>query len=296
MEFQVFIKKLHIKNAWMTKAEFTQNLFLNSVNDSSTIIDKRKSLPVFKGYNRGNPIDEIANDVLCDLNEEGIRKFLEDTFDSNPDKKAEYVQTICTKFKDDIPDISPDNICQKITDFFINDVLGSVCRVVNSDDNNTNETESEFDKRNPLNIPDNTSTDSEVTPSTSNPPSSPYASETIACNKLNNKIKARHAEKIEDTIEKLEGLCRDMIYGYESDYKKQSFQEKYSQYIKLNAQLAGYAEIYPFLESLSKIPQSILKERDFYWLDEEQPLLKNHRSYMKLLLNLRKELNKTEEV
>ena len=117
----------------------------------------------------------------------------------------------------------------------------------------------------------------------------------ITGNQLANKIKAKHAEKIEDIIEKLQELCRGMLYGYEFDYQKDVFQKMYYQYKELNAKLAGYAILYPFIESLSKIPQSLLKERDFFILDEEN-LLKNYQDYMDLLMNIRKEVNGLEEV
>lgn len=77
MEYKDFIAKLHIRNAWIPKDEFTKQLFLSSVKKPSTITDKRESISSFKGYNRGNPINEIANDVMGNLNESGIELFLE---------------------------------------------------------------------------------------------------------------------------------------------------------------------------------------------------------------------------
>ena len=63
MEYKDFISKLYIKGAGSQKAELTRDLFLSAVNDTSVITDKRDSISVYKGYNRGNPINEIAR---CD--------------------------------------------------------------------------------------------------------------------------------------------------------------------------------------------------------------------------------------
>lgn len=80
MEYKDFISKLHIKGTWLPKDEFTKQLFESSVRDTSVITDKRNSINTFKGYNRGNPINEIAYDVINDstnLKESGIEVFIE---------------------------------------------------------------------------------------------------------------------------------------------------------------------------------------------------------------------------
>jgi len=123
MKYNDFISKLYIKGAGITKAEFTKELFISLVSDPWVILGKRNSDEAFKGYNSGHPISAIASDVIDNLNEEGIRKFLEEFFNKNPAKKAEYAQIICNSFKNDIPDITAENICEKITTFFINEVL-----------------------------------------------------------------------------------------------------------------------------------------------------------------------------
>ena len=123
MKYNDFISKLYIKGAGITKAEFTKELFVRSVSDRWVILGKRNSDEAFKGYNSGHSISAIASDVIDNLNEEGIRKFLEEFFNKNPKKKAEYAQIICNSFKNDIPDITAENICEKITTFFINEVL-----------------------------------------------------------------------------------------------------------------------------------------------------------------------------
>lgn len=126
MEYKDFISKLHIKGAWLPKDEFTKQLFESSVRDTSVITDKRSSINTFKGYNRGNPINEIAYDVIngsTNLNESGIEVFIEKYLNNAPDKKFEYAQKICDKFKDQIPDITHENICKKIAIFFIDKVL-----------------------------------------------------------------------------------------------------------------------------------------------------------------------------
>lgn len=52
--------------------------------------------------------------------------FWKKIFNSKPDKKSEYVQKICSRFKEYIPDIAPENIYKKITYFFIDEVLKPV--------------------------------------------------------------------------------------------------------------------------------------------------------------------------
>lgn len=126
MEYKDFISKLHIKGAWLPKDEFTKQLFESAVRDNSVITDKRSYINTFKGYNRGNPINEIAYDVINDstyLKESGIEVFIEKYLNNAPDKKSEYVQKICDKFKNQIPDITHENICKKIANFFIEKVL-----------------------------------------------------------------------------------------------------------------------------------------------------------------------------
>lgn len=142
MDYKIFIMKLYIKGTWMVlnsenntktkliKEELTKQLFLSSVNNPSTITDKRNSLNVFKGYNRGNSIEVIANDILGDLNEQGIKDFLNELFHSNPDEIDENVQIICNRFRDDIPDITAENICEKIAEFFIVEVLKPVTKKI----------------------------------------------------------------------------------------------------------------------------------------------------------------------
>lgn len=137
MEYKIFINKIYIKNAWMSKEELSMNLFLSAVNNKSSITEKRNSSNSFKGYNRGNSIAEIAGDVIRDLNQNGIETFLKNTFDGTTDKKAEYVQIICEKFKDDIPDITAENICKKIAAFFIDEVLRPAVKANKKEDATT---------------------------------------------------------------------------------------------------------------------------------------------------------------
>lgn len=126
MNYKAFISMLYIKGTGITKDQFTKNLFLSSVYDTSVIIDKRASDSSYKGYNRGNPIDEIAYDVISqpeNINISGIEELIEKYLNSKPDKKSEYEQRICSKFKVYIPDITLENICQRIAAFFIDEVL-----------------------------------------------------------------------------------------------------------------------------------------------------------------------------
>ena len=124
--YKNFISNLYIKGAGLTKAELTRELFQSSVKDTSVITDKRNSDSVYKGYNRGNSIGEIAYDIISqpeNINISGIEELIEKYLNSKPDKKSEYEQRICGKFKNDIPDITPENICKRIAAFFIDEVL-----------------------------------------------------------------------------------------------------------------------------------------------------------------------------
>lgn len=128
MEYKDFIAKLYIKGVWLTKAEFTKKLILSSVNDDSRITGKRKSESLYKGFNSGQPINAVAYDVLNDLNRPGIAAFLSEYISNKPDEKSANIQTLCGKFKDDIPDISPENLCEGIADFFIDEVLSPAAK------------------------------------------------------------------------------------------------------------------------------------------------------------------------
>ncbi len=123
MEYKEFISKLYIKGAGSKKAELTRNLFLSAVNDTSVITDNRNSDESYKGYNRGNSINRIAYDVINNLKQSGIEPCIEEYLNKMHGKKSENVQKICCKFKEDITDITPDNICNRIADFFIDEVL-----------------------------------------------------------------------------------------------------------------------------------------------------------------------------
>lgn len=123
MEYKDFISKLYIKGAGSQKAELTRDLFLSAVNDTSVITDKRDSISVYKGYNRGNPINEIADDVINNLKQSGIEPCIEEYLNKMHGKKSENVQKICCKLKEYIPDITPENICNRIAVFFIDEVL-----------------------------------------------------------------------------------------------------------------------------------------------------------------------------
>lgn len=123
MEYKDFINKLYIKGAGIIKAKLTKCLFLNAVNDTSIITDKRISDESYKGYNRGNSINRIAYDVINNLKQSGIESCIEKYLNKMQDKESENVQKICCKFKEDIPDITPENKCKKIADFFIDEVL-----------------------------------------------------------------------------------------------------------------------------------------------------------------------------
>lgn len=123
MTYKDFIAKLYIKGVWLTKADFTKKLILSSVNDDSRITEKRKSESLYKGFNSGQPINAVAYDVLKDLNRPGIVAFLRKYISNKPDEKSANIQTLCDKFKDDIPDIVPENLCERISDFFVDEVL-----------------------------------------------------------------------------------------------------------------------------------------------------------------------------
>ena len=123
MEYNVFINKLHIRGSWLTKAELTKRLFLSSVNNTSSITDKRNSESSYKRYNSGSPINAIAYDAVNDLNQSKIEVCIEDYLYNMQDKKSENVQKICGRFKADIPDLTPENISVRIASFFVDEVL-----------------------------------------------------------------------------------------------------------------------------------------------------------------------------
>lgn len=124
--YKNFISNLYIKGAGLTKAELTRELFQSSVKDTSVITDKRNSDSVYKGYNRGNSIGEIAYDIISqpgNINKSGIENLIEKYLNKKPSEKSENEQKICGKFKNVIPDISPENLCGRIAEFFIDEVL-----------------------------------------------------------------------------------------------------------------------------------------------------------------------------
>lgn len=123
MEYKDFISKLYIKGAGIIKAVLTKELFLSAVNDISVITDKRNSDSSYKGYNSGNPINDIAYDVINALNQPGIESFVKEYLNNMHDKKSDNSQKICERFKDVITDITPENIHEKIAVFFIDEVL-----------------------------------------------------------------------------------------------------------------------------------------------------------------------------
>lgn len=128
MEYKDFIAKLYIKGLWLAKAEFTKQLILSSINDVSCITGKRKSESLYKGFNSGQPINAVAYDVLNDLNRPGIVAFLREYINNKPDEKSANLQTLCGRFKYDIPDIAPENLCESIAAFFVDDVLSPAAK------------------------------------------------------------------------------------------------------------------------------------------------------------------------
>lgn len=257
MEFKDFISKLYIKNAWsinknkMTKALFTEYLFLNSVTDQSTITDKRNSESSFKGFNRGHSIAEIANDVLNNLYSEGISSFLKDTFNSNPDKKSENIKTICEKFKTDIPDITPDNIVQKITDFFIYEVLRPARKCKNPETVKS-EKYSDLDKYNNESI-DNADTSINVIDAMSYNPFSEVSKadiEDIRNLIINLSVTAESLVELGKEIGFNEfNIGRNTaIYEFEPLYTK--FDEEYNEFCKLHKKSKFYYNKYPHLFSI----------------------------------------------
>ena len=65
MEYKEFIAKLYIKGAWLTKTEFTKQLILSSVNDDSSITDKRKSNNLYKSFNSGQ--QSMLSRMMCSM-------------------------------------------------------------------------------------------------------------------------------------------------------------------------------------------------------------------------------------
>lgn len=112
---------------------------------------------------------------------------------------------------------------------------------------------------------------------------------------LDRKIKRRHADKIDDIIDKIIELIKSMVYYYDSDREKESFQQNYSNYCELNSNLCDYALIYPFIGSIQKLPEYILKEKDFFVFEDSNPYLGNYKKYKELLLEIRKEITELDE-
>lgn len=136
MEYKDFIKRLYLRNHWykaneynevvkISKGEFTKELFLNSVNNEREITDYRSSDESFKGYNKGNSIAVIAEDVLGNPDLEKLELFLKTSLEYVPETETRnnVVNRICENFKDVIDDITPENMCKKIAVFFLNKVL-----------------------------------------------------------------------------------------------------------------------------------------------------------------------------
>ncbi len=123
MKYKEFLNKLYIRGLKFNKRDFTENLFLHSVKNVKTVTSKRASEEVFKGYNRGNSIANIAIDIIGDLDEDRIKSFIEDYINSKPNERAKNEQTLCDNFRDVISDISRDNLYERITTFYIDEVL-----------------------------------------------------------------------------------------------------------------------------------------------------------------------------
>lgn len=119
MNFKEFNDKLYIKEAFKPKDQFTRNLFLNAVNDTSKINDKYTSLEVFKGYSQGNSIKEIAFDIVDYLDTEKLSDYINSLFDKNPTKKAEYKEAVCNKFKSDLENINLENMADILSELLM---------------------------------------------------------------------------------------------------------------------------------------------------------------------------------
>ncbi len=186
MEYKDFITMLYIKGAGIIKAELTKELFLKSVNDTSVITDKRDSDSTYKGYNRGNPINEIAYDVIHNFNQSGIKSCLEEYLNKMHDKRAENVQKICGRFKDDILDLTPENISERIASFFVDEVLKPAAneyeKTIQSakDDSKRNDSASVQEANSGENTIDNRSEGNLTNISTTN------INETVVSSKINN--------------------------------------------------------------------------------------------------------------
>lgn len=103
------------------------------------------------------------------------------------------------------------------------------------------------------------------------------------------------ALEIDGIIMRIQSLMRNMVCLHDGYLANESFQTKYVEYYNLNADLCGYGIMYPFVEELRDLPNYLLKEIDFYWLDESAPYLTKYREYMSKLINIRKEVSALEE-
>ena len=62
------------------------------------------------------------------MNRPGIVTFLQKYINNKPDEKSANLQTLCGRFKDDIPDIAPENLCERIAAFFVDEVLSPAAK------------------------------------------------------------------------------------------------------------------------------------------------------------------------
>ena len=289
MEYKDFISKLYIKGVGITKAEFTKKLFMRSVKDTSVITDKRNSVSVYKGYNRGNSINEIAYDVIHNLNQSGTESCIEEYLNNMQDKEFENVQTISGKFKEQIPDITRENICEKIASFFVGEVLKPAAKeykktISSSEPSAFEEITSPVQKAENTEISvDNHSVGNSV--KITNISTNEY-------NILRPTIIKRHAEKIEEIVSNIEALIEPLIYDNASDMEEDFFKSNYSRFRKLNGNLCGYASMYPFIKSLQELPALFLEKTDFCLSEASSQRLVD---YALLLLAIRKEITGLDE-
>lgn len=289
MEYIIFIDKLYIKGVGITKAEFAKKLFMSSVNNTSNITKKRNSDSVYKGYNRGNPINEIAYDVVNNLNQSGIETCIEEYLDKMQDKKSENAQMICSNFIKDISDINPENISERIASFFVDEVLKPAAK----------EYENRIASTEPITFKEVTSPVQKAENAEISIGNHSVSNNLEIYNIITNEfdiprptIKKRHAEKIEEIISNIEALIEPLIYDSPSDMEEESFKSNYSRFRKLNGDLCGYASIYPFIMSLQKLPELFLEKTDFCTCEDSFLRTKDYALFLRAI---RKEITALDE-
>lgn len=214
-----------------------------------------------KGKNKritGDNINKLARSIVNYLD---IEKF------KNCFENLQFNLEATNKLKDSFKDVFSGESYDKIVDRLANELKTII--------------DSAAGKRN-----DNTSSSSIVSDTTD---------PTIIKEKVDDKrtISKSDKEEIRKIIREIHDSMKGMGYWYEENKEDISFKEKYSKYTDLNQNLLSFGLVYPFIDSLKKLPKQMLRREDFFACKEgvEQRVLE----YKGLLDDLIQELLKIPE-